>query len=105
MGQRKARQLPSMHSRETGHFIHIPRQMLRAEIVEKIRAGTIQWNSKLKNFSCWSDDNGRDDDHNRSGVTVTLTDGTTIDAGLLIGADGIFSTVRRQLGLPGDRLN
>jgi len=34
-----------------------------------------------------------------------LMDGTTLDAALLIGSDGIFSTVRRQLNLPGDRLN
>ncbi|GAB2445593.1 hypothetical protein GCM10027187_08810 [Streptosporangium sandarakinum] len=40
---------------------------------------------------------GRDgnDGHGKGGVRVTLTDGTTLDADLLIGADGIHSTVRR----------
>ena len=36
---------------------------------------------------------------------MTLTDGSVLDAALLVGSDGIFSTVRRQLALPGDRLN
>ena len=113
----------------SGRFIHIPRQMLRSRILDAIRPGTIRWSSKLKSFSCWAgagEGTGNDgeeelgrsskrskknggsgggggDDNN--GVTVTLTDGTTLDAALLIGSDGIFSTVRRQLDLPGDRLN
>ena len=37
-------------------------------------------------------------------MRITLTDGTTIDAALLVGCDGIFSTVRRLLALPGDCL-
>ena len=36
---------------------------------------------------------------------MTLADGTALDAALLIGSDGIFSTVRRQMSLAGDRLN
>ncbi|GLY76273.1 FAD-dependent monooxygenase [Actinoallomurus iriomotensis] len=35
-------------------------------------------------------------DNRADGVTVTLTGGTTIDADLLVGADGIHSTVRDQ---------
>lgn len=87
----------------SGRFVHIPRQALRARIVELVRPGTIRWNSKLKDFACWCDAAGSRDQTN--GVTVTLTDGTTLDAALLVGSDGIFSTVRRQLKLPGDRLN
>jgi 2-polyprenyl-6-methoxyphenol hydroxylase-like FAD-dependent oxidoreductase len=36
-------------------------------------------------------------DNRPEGVTVTLTDGRRIDADLLVGADGIHSTVRRQV--------
>lgn len=88
-------------SDNSGRFIHIPRQVLRARIVEQVRSGTIRWDSKLESFECWTGSRGRDG----NGVTVRLTDGTTLDAALLVGADGIFSTVRSQLGLPGDRLN
>ena len=106
----------------SGRFVHIPRQMLRARIVEQVRPGTIRWNSKLKSFKCWGESDeedcvgkervsGRDGASSarrkkmKNGVTATLTDGTTIDAALLVGSDGIFSTVRQQLSLPGDRLN
>lgn len=88
-------------AKNSGRFVHVPRQMLRGRIVEQVQPGTILWNSRLKSFSCWSEDNAR----RENGVTVTLMDGSTLDAALLIGADGIFSSVRRQLNLPGDRLN
>eukprot|EP00746_Dinoflagellata_sp_MGD_P149806 gnl/MRDRNA2_/MRDRNA2_81785_c0_seq1.p1 gnl/MRDRNA2_/MRDRNA2_81785_c0~~gnl/MRDRNA2_/MRDRNA2_81785_c0_seq1.p1 ORF type:complete len:313 (+),score=42.26 gnl/MRDRNA2_/MRDRNA2_81785_c0_seq1:509-1447(+) len=84
-------------------YIHIPRQTLRAKIVEQISPGTIRWSSKLKDFSEWTGERGNACDG--KGVTISLTDGTTIDAALLIAADGIFSTVRRQLSLRGDCLN
>eukprot|EP00933_Yihiella_yeosuensis_P022592 TRINITY_DN17777_c0_g1_i6.p1 TRINITY_DN17777_c0_g1~~TRINITY_DN17777_c0_g1_i6.p1 ORF type:complete len:471 (-),score=110.97 TRINITY_DN17777_c0_g1_i6:527-1939(-) len=81
--------------------------MLRAAVVEQIRPETIRWSSKLKELSC-NEKNGEDEKskkkHSKKAVTVTLTDGTTIDAALLVGADGIFSMVRQQLSLPGDRL-
>ncbi|GAA4205822.1 FAD-dependent monooxygenase [Actinocatenispora rupis] len=37
------------------------------------------------------------------GITVTLTDGDTLDADLLVGADGIHSTVRRLVFGPEER--
>lgn len=84
----------------SGRFVHLPRQALRSRILQKIPPGTIRWNSKFKEFSCRTLDSC-----NKNGVTVTLTDGTVLNAALLVGSDGIFSTVRRQLDLPGDRLN
>ena len=78
----------------SGRFIHIPRQVLRSRIIEAVQPGTIRWNSKLKSFVA-----------RENGVSVTLTDGTELDGALLVGSDGIFSTVRRHLDLPGDRLN
>ncbi len=79
--------------------MHIPRQLLRQRILEQIRPDTIRWNSKLKSFACWRHCEGG------GGVTVTLNDGSTLEGALLVGSDGIFSSVRRQLDLPGDRLN
>ncbi|CAE7728803.1 auaG, partial [Symbiodinium necroappetens] len=85
----------------SGRFIHIPRQMLRRRILDKLHPGTIRWNSKLKSFKCTQ----KSKKSQKNGVRITLTDGTNMDAALLVGSDGIFSTVRRQLALPGDRLN
>ena len=39
-------------SSDSGRFIHIPRQMLRHRIVERVKPGTIRWNSKLQSFAC-----------------------------------------------------
>jgi 2-polyprenyl-6-methoxyphenol hydroxylase-like FAD-dependent oxidoreductase len=104
----------------SGRFVHIPRQRLRQRLLEPLRPGTVRWNSRLESFSCHGDTEGDDNNNNKgsgsksgkdgksggkSGVTVTLTDGTTLDGALLVGSDGIFSTVRRQLEFPGDRLN
>ena len=90
----------------SGRFIHIPRQALRSRLLEALLPGTVRWNSKLKSFAHdRNGGNGSSGGSSGAGVTVTLTDGTTLRTPLLVGSDGIFSTVRRQLGLPGDRLN
>ena len=91
-------------SENSGRFVHIPRQVLRARLVEHVLPESIRWGCKVKSFACWSDSASSRED-GKNGITVTLTDGTTIDAALLIGSDGIFSAVRHNLKLPGDHLN
>ena len=83
----------------SGRFIHIPRQMLRSRLLEAVKPGSVRWGSKLKSFRC------SDEKEGGAKVSVKLTDGTKLDAAILVGCDGIFSTVRRQLELPGDHLN
>ena len=61
----------------SGRFIHIPRQKLRERVVEQLRPGTIRWGSKLRSFEC----------RRGTGVAVTLADGTTLDAALLVGSN------------------
>ena len=98
-------------SENSGRFVHIPRQMLRARMVEQIQPDTIQWGSRLKSFACHGGASRADHtarvglQPSESSVTVTLEDGSSLDAALLVGSDGIFSTVRRDLNLAGDRLN
>ena len=83
--------------KNSGRFIHIPRQVLRLRLLEAVRPGTIRWNSRLEGF--------KTSKKRPKSIRVKLTGGDAIDAALLVGSDGIFSTVRRKLALPGDRLN
>ena len=79
----------------SGRFVHLPRQALRHRLLEKIALNTVRWGTKLRSF----------EPTGNGGVSLTLTDGNTMEAALLVGCDGIFSTVRRQLALAGDALN
>ena len=75
-------------------FVHLPRQALRRRLLDAVAPGTIRWGAKLASF----------DASVSEGVSIALTSGEEIRASLLVGADGIFSAVRKGLKLPNDRL-
>jgi salicylate hydroxylase len=75
--------------REDYAFTLFSRPLLNTILAEAVGHENILLNSRLVSFEEKADT-----------VTVTLTDGKTLDADLLIGADGVYSTVRKQM-LPG----
>ncbi|MEO0937740.1 MAG: flavin-dependent oxidoreductase [Pseudomonadota bacterium] len=60
--------------------------MLYHKVVERLGPDAVRLGAKLARY-----------EKTAEGVTVTLTDGNTLDARLLIGADGIHSAVRAQM--------
>ncbi|CAD7948780.1 unnamed protein product, partial [Amoebophrya sp. A25] len=76
------------------------RRKLEAEALRLNQGGSGGTTSSSSNKN-----NSTPEDEIKGKVKVTLTDGVQLGAELLVGADGIFSTVRRQMQLPGDRLN
>ncbi|WP_327103174.1 FAD-dependent oxidoreductase [Nonomuraea glycinis] len=62
----------------------IDRGQLRDLLLGSLAAGTVQWGRTLETVSGPAD----------GPRTLTFTDGTTVDADLVIGADGAFSRVR-----------
>lgn len=75
------------------HNVHVPRQLLRLELLNLLPKGTVQWGKALVGF-----------EETSAGVTCTFADGSTEKCAVLVGADGIFSTVRR-LKMPDTKLN
>ncbi len=68
--------------------VHVPRQTLRAALIDQLDTTTIRWNHKLTNLVQTTADK----------VTLTFTVGkktTTETADLVVGADGIRSVVRK----------
>ena len=63
--------------------VHLPRQKLRQSLLDALEPGTVKWGKRLERYE-ESDD----------GVTLMFEDGTTEEAGILVGADGIFSRAR-----------
>lgn len=70
-------------------FTLFSRPILNTILADAVGHENILLNSRLLSFEEKADK-----------VTVTLTDGKRLDADLLIGADGVYSTVRQQM-LPG----
>jgi 2-polyprenyl-6-methoxyphenol hydroxylase-like FAD-dependent oxidoreductase len=76
----------SMESSNARFNVHTPRQTLRRLLLDRVNPHNVLWRRKLVRFI--------EDD---SGVTLEFADGSTQHARLLVGADGIYSTVRAQL--------
>ena len=67
-------------------FTLFSRPELNTILADAVGRENILLNSRLSSF-----------EEKGNSVTVTLTNGKTLDANLLIGADGVYSTVRQQL--------
>lgn len=67
------------------HNIHIPRQRLRQLMLEQIHPQHIQWDKRFTSFT------------ESSGVEVQFADESSYALSALVGADGIFSAVRKFL--------
>ena len=66
--------------------IHIPRQELRQILLDRLEPDTIQWNRKFSNY-----------EEKEDGIVVHFEGGESLEGALLVGADGIYSGVRRQM--------
>ena len=83
IGKKSARRIEKAQSR---HNVHISRQQLRDLLMSNIIPSRIHWNKQFLRYE------------NRQGfVRIFFHDGTYLDSSLLVGADGIYSTVRKQL--------
>jgi 2-polyprenyl-6-methoxyphenol hydroxylase-like FAD-dependent oxidoreductase len=66
---------------------HIPRQALRGRLLSALLPGTVRWGKAISRF-----------DSDAGGVTLHFSDGSAPErASVLVGADGIWSTIRAQL--------
>jgi 2-polyprenyl-6-methoxyphenol hydroxylase-like FAD-dependent oxidoreductase len=65
--------------------LRVPRQELRKMLLDQLPPDTIKWGMKLISI----------DDSDEDCIRVRFADGTTDDADLLVGADGIHSVVRK----------
>jgi salicylate hydroxylase len=66
--------------------VHAPRQLLRQLLADRVAPGVVHWSKQLVRYT-ESDD----------GVLLEFADGTQERADVLVGADGIYSSVRRQM--------
>ena len=65
--------------------LRVPRQDLRELLMEKLDPSTVKWNMKLDNIN----------DSEEDAVTLTFADGFVDKFHLVVGADGVNSTVRK----------
>jgi salicylate hydroxylase len=72
-------------SHKSRNNTQLPRQRLRAELLRRLAPGVVRWGSKFARF--------RED---AASVCVELESGEAVHGDVLVGADGIFSMVRKQ---------
>jgi 2-polyprenyl-6-methoxyphenol hydroxylase-like FAD-dependent oxidoreductase len=65
--------------------VHLPRQKLRQSLLDALEPGVVRWGKRLERY-----------EETEDGVTLRFDDGTSEEADILVGADGIFSRVRAQ---------
>ena len=81
-------------SSDGGRNVHLPRQALRRALLKRLAPGTAVWGAK---FSGYRETTALEKSGGGGRVFLTFEDGTTRGPfDLLVGADGIFSRVRRQ---------
>ena len=101
-GKKNARVVPSGGS---ARFAHVPRQIMRLRMLERLKPGTVRWGAKMRSFrlneTAATETSSDAAAASRRAVTVELEDGSKLDACLLVGSDGIHSTTRRLLRLRG----
>jgi FAD binding domain len=83
VGKKSMRKLEKAQSR---HNVHISRQQLRDLLMSNISPSSVVWGKSFSHFV--EKDNS---------VEVCFQDGSSVDASVLVAADGIYSTVRKQL--------
>lgn len=79
------------------HNLHLPRQRLRAAIIEQLLPDTVRWGVSVKSFQEDDADHSQpsqSEPQSQRGVTVHLSDGSVVRCALLVGADGIRSVIR-----------
>ncbi len=97
---------------EIRHNIHLPRQRLRALLLNALPPGTVRWGVTVDDFEEIEESNDKeqiDDDNSNGdsgggggcggsdggGVRLTLSTKEVVNCAVLVGADGIFSNVRK----------
>ena len=65
---------------------HIPRERLRQLLHERLHPGTVRWGRKFVRYH----------EHGDGAIQLVFDDGTSEYCDVLVGADGIFSAVRKQ---------
>lgn len=82
----------SLLKSKTRHNVHIPRQKLREIMMQNIKPSSVLWSKKLESLSVQQVEDSVD-----PVVRVSFSDGTSQEVCALVGADGIFSSVRHRM--------